>query len=191
MSRRSLPENGNAVFSFRGIEDAGERTAHSWSWVSRSMPRLCHISRLSAMFDSPSCEGGIPPLGHAHICPSRSVSNNYHATNHQPIRNKGAKKETSSDCAEWRTRCRCASVASPSRHIGHTLRMQNDDGAEFVVERGALLYSVSSARGMQTGYNPASGGLCGSTVDTKGHRIRNGPETPQEYLRYDCVVDTG
>ena len=55
--------NGNAVFSFRGIEDAGERTAHSWSWVSRSMPRLCHISRLSAMFDSPSCEGGIPPLG--------------------------------------------------------------------------------------------------------------------------------
>lgn len=23
--------NGNAVFSFRGIEDAGERTAHSWS----------------------------------------------------------------------------------------------------------------------------------------------------------------
>lgn len=25
----------------------------------------------------------------------------------------------------------------------------------------------------------------------KGHRIRDGPETPQEYLRYDCVVDTG
>lgn len=25
----------------------------------------------------------------------------------------------------------------------------------------------------------------------KGHRIRNGPETPQEYLQYDRVVDTG
>lgn len=25
----------------------------------------------------------------------------------------------------------------------------------------------------------------------KGHRIRDGPETPQEYLRYDCVADTG
>lgn len=25
----------------------------------------------------------------------------------------------------------------------------------------------------------------------KGHRIRDGPETPQEYLQYDCVIDTG
>ena len=93
-----------------------------------------------------SCEGGIPPLGYARMCPSRSVSNNYHATNHQPIRNTGAKKETSSDGAEWRTRCRCASVASPSRHMGHTLRVQNDDGAEFVVERGVAVYGVSVAR---------------------------------------------
>ena len=85
------------------------------------------------------------PWGHAHMCPSRSVSNNYHATNHQPIRNTGAKKETSSDGAEWRTRCRCASVASPSRHMGHTLRVQNDDEAEFVVERGVAVYGVSVA----------------------------------------------
>lgn len=86
------------------------------------------------------------PWGHTHMRPSRSVSNNYHATNHQPVRNKGAKKETSSDGAEWRTRCRCASVASPSRHMGHTLRVQNDDGAEFVVERGVAVYGVSVAR---------------------------------------------
>lgn len=86
------------------------------------------------------------PWGHAHVRPSRSVSNNYHATNHQPTRNTGAKKETSGDGAEWRTRCRCASVASPSRHMGHTLRVQNDDGAEFVVERGVAVYSVSVAR---------------------------------------------
>lgn len=33
------------------------------------------------------------PWGHAHMRPSRSVSNNYHATNHQPIRNTGAKKK--------------------------------------------------------------------------------------------------
>ena len=33
------------------------------------------------------------PWGHTHMRPSRSVSNNYHATNHQPIRNKGAKKK--------------------------------------------------------------------------------------------------
>ena len=25
----------------------------------------------------------------------------------------------------------------------------------------------------------------------KGHRIRDDPETPQEYLQYDCVIDTG
>ena len=86
------------------------------------------------------------PWGHAHMRPSRSVSNNYHATNHQPIRNTGAKKETSSDGAEWRTRCRCASVASPSRHMGHTLRVQNDDGAESAVERSVTAYGVSVAR---------------------------------------------
>ena len=27
--------------------------------------------------------------------------------------------------------------------------------------------------------------------DEKGHRIRDDPETPQEYLQYDCVVGTG
>ena len=27
--------------------------------------------------------------------------------------------------------------------------------------------------------------------DEKGHRIRDSPESPQEYLRYDYVVDTG
>ena len=86
------------------------------------------------------------PWGHAHMRPSRSVSNNYHATNHQPTRNAGAKKETSGDGAEWRTRCRCASVASPSRHMGHTLRVQNDDEAESVVERSVTAYGVSVAR---------------------------------------------
>ena len=30
--------------------------------------------------------------------------------------------------------------------MGHTLRVQNDDGAEFVVERGVAVYSVSVAR---------------------------------------------
>ena len=33
------------------------------------------------------------PWGHAHMRPSRSVSNNYHATNRQPTRNMGAKKK--------------------------------------------------------------------------------------------------
>lgn len=63
--------NGNAVFSFRGIEDAGERTAHSWSWVSRSMPRLCHISRLSAMFDSPFVRRRHPAPGAMRTCALR------------------------------------------------------------------------------------------------------------------------
>ena len=87
------------------------------------------------------------PWGRAHMRPSRSVSNNYHATNRQPTRNMGAKKETSGDGAEWRTRCRCASVASPSRHMGHALRVQNDGEAEFVVERSVAAYSASVARG--------------------------------------------
>ena len=51
------------------------------------------------------------PWGHAHTRPSRSVSNNYHATNHQPIRNKGAKKENverrcrMADALQMRERC--------------------------------------------------------------------------------------
>lgn len=64
--------NGNAVFSFRGIEDAGERTTHSWSWVSRSMPRLCHISRLSAMFDSPFVRRRHPAPGAMRACALRA-----------------------------------------------------------------------------------------------------------------------
>lgn len=64
--------NGNAVFSFRGIEDAGERTTHSWSWVSRSMPRLCHISRLSAMFDSSFVRRRHPAPGAMRACALRA-----------------------------------------------------------------------------------------------------------------------
>lgn len=134
------------------------------------------------------------PWGHAHMRPSRSASNNYHATNHQPIRNKGAKKETSSDGAEWRTRCRCASVASPSRHMGHTLRVQNDDGGRIRRRtRRCCVWSQCSARGMQTeAITLQAEILCGNAWPMrKGHRIRDGPETSQEYLQYDCVVDIG
>lgn len=70
--RAIFARNGNAVFSFRGIEDAGERTAHSWSWVSRSMPRLCHISRLSAMFDSPFVRRRHPTPGAMRTCALRA-----------------------------------------------------------------------------------------------------------------------
>ena len=146
MSRRSLPEMGMQFSAFV----ASKTRASARRTAGHGFPGPC---RGFAIFHDclpcsipSSCEGGIPPLGHARMCPSRSVSNNYHATNHQPIRNTGAKKETSSDGAEWRTRCRCASVASPSRHMGHTLRVQNDDGAEFVVERGVAVYGVSVAR---------------------------------------------
>ncbi len=85
--------NGNAVFSFRGIEDAGERTTHS----CHGFPGPCR--GFATFHDCLPCsiplraKAASHPWGHAHMRPSRSVSNNYHATNHQPIRNKGAKKK--------------------------------------------------------------------------------------------------
>ena len=134
------------------------------------------------------------PWGHTHMRPSRSVSNNYHATNHQPIRNKGAKKKRR---ATVQNGGRAADARALPRLRGiwgirFACRMtagQNSSSNEALL----CMASVSRARDANGSYNPASGGFCAEMHDRyeKGHRIRDDPETPQEYLQYDCVIDTG
>lgn len=93
MSRRSLAEMGMQFSAFvaSNTRASARRTAgHGFPGPCRGFATFHDCLPCSIPLRAKAASH---PWGHAHMRPSRSVSNNYHATNRQPIRNKGAKKK--------------------------------------------------------------------------------------------------